>query len=303
MIKDEIIFTDLDLDGCCSYLIYTWFKQSKPKAITLKVSNIREKLLGWLNHNKIENYKRVYFFDLDTTEIKDLIDKPNVVIFDHHKSHINEYDFAKTFIDINQQSCSKFIYQTFRHIYPKINLTKEQKKLIALANDYDCYELKYPESNRLNFYLWYKNGDKLQNFINDFENGFFGFTTEQNKIISYHFYKFKKMRESVDLFKAKLSIAGKEYNFISTFASEYINDLGQYIVDSYECDVCMMINLKNNRVYLRRNKDIDFNLSKFAKKICDGGGHEYAAGGVLNNNVLSLSKQFEPLNRNIVYSG
>ena len=36
--------------------------------------------------------------------------------------------------------------------------------------------------------------------------------------------------------------------------------------------------------------------SKFAKKICDGGGHEYAAGGILNDNVLALSKQFEPLN-------
>ena len=58
----------------------------------------------------------------------------------------------------------------------------------------------------------------------------------------------------------------------------------------------MMINLKNIRVYLRRNRNIDFNLSKFAKKICDGGGHEYAAGGILNNNVLALSKQFEPLN-------
>ena len=96
--KDEIIFTDLDLDGCCSYLIYTWFKQTKPKAVTLKVSNIREKLLGWLNYNKIEDYKRVYFFDLDTTEIKDLIDKENVIIFDHHKSHEDEYSRAKTFI-------------------------------------------------------------------------------------------------------------------------------------------------------------------------------------------------------------
>tara|TARA_Y100000310_G_scaffold202475_1_gene202654 strand:- start:446 stop:1342 length:897 start_codon:yes stop_codon:yes gene_type:complete len=296
MSNEEIIFTDLDFDGCCSYLIYTWFKQAKPKAITLKVSNIREKLLGWLTRNKIEDYKRVYFFDLDTTEIKDLIDKNNVIIFDHHKSHKDEYSHARTYIDVNQTSCSKHLYKTLSHIYPNVNLTVEQKKLIAFANDYDCYELKFPESNKLNFLLWYKNGDKLQNFINDFENGFFGFTNEQNKIISYHFYKFKKMRENINLFQAKLSISGKDYNFISTFANEYINDLGQYIVDEYKCDVCMMINLKNNRVYLRRKRDIDFNLSTFAKKICNGGGHEYAAGGVLNDNVLTLSKQFEPLN-------
>jgi len=295
MSNESIIFTDLDFDGCCSYLIYTWFKQTKPKAVTVKVSNIREKLLGWLTRNKIEDYKRVYFFDLDTTEIKDLIDKSNVLIFDHHKSHKDDYSHARTYIDVNQTSCSKHLYKILSHIYPDVNLTVEQKKLIAFANDYDCYELKFPESNKLNFLLWYKNGDKLQNFINDFENGFFGFTNEQNKIISYHFYKFKKMRENINLFQAKLSISGKDYNFISTFANEYINDLGQYIVDEYKCDVCMMINLKNKRVYLRRKRDIDFNLSTFAKKICNGGGHEYAAGGVLNDNVLALSKQFEPL--------
>ena len=43
MQKDKIIFTDLDFDGCCSYLIYTWFNQTKPTAITLKVSNISTK--------------------------------------------------------------------------------------------------------------------------------------------------------------------------------------------------------------------------------------------------------------------
>ncbi len=296
MATQEIIFTDLDFDGCCSYVIYSWFRQTKPKAVTLKVSNIREKILAWLNYNKFEDYKKVYFFDLDTTDIKDLIDKKNVIIFDHHKSHIDDYSNAKTFINTEQTSCSKHIYQILSRMYPDVNLTKEQKKLITLADDYDCYELKYPESNKLNFLLWYTNGDKLQNFIRDFENGFFGFTDEQNKIISYHFYKFKKLRETVDLFKADLNIVGKSYKFISTFASEYINDLGQYIIETHNCDVCLMINLKNKRVYLRKKRDVDLNLSKFANKICDGGGHDYAAGGHLNEKVMALSKQFEPLN-------
>ena len=91
MSKAEIIFTDLDLDGCCSYLAYCWLTQTKPKAITIKVSSLREKFLAWLKRNKISDYKNVYFFDLDTTEIKDLIDKKNVTIFDHHKSHEEKY--------------------------------------------------------------------------------------------------------------------------------------------------------------------------------------------------------------------
>jgi len=57
-----------------------------------------------------------------------------------------------------------------------------------------------------------------------------------------------------------------------------------------------MINLKNNRVYLRKNRTVELNLGKFAQKICDGGGHEYAAGGKLNETVLALSKKFVPVN-------
>ena len=90
MVKDEIVFTDLDLDGAGSYLVHCWARQNKPNVVTLKVSNLREKFLGWLNHNKLEDYKQVYFFDLDTTEIQDLIDKKNVCIFDHHKTHKEE---------------------------------------------------------------------------------------------------------------------------------------------------------------------------------------------------------------------
>jgi oligoribonuclease NrnB/cAMP/cGMP phosphodiesterase (DHH superfamily) len=293
MAKEELIFTDLDLDGCCSYLVYTWHTQTKPKVITVKVSSLREKFLGWLKKNKISDYKRIYFFDLDTTEIKDLIDKKNVTVFDHHKSHEEEYKNATAIIDKECSSCSKLLYTHFK---VNANLTTEQKKLVALVNDYDCYELKFPESNKLNFLFWYKNGNKLQNFVQDFESGFHGFTTEQNKIISFHFYKFKKLREEVALYKSTLTIAKKEYKFISTFANEYVNDLCQYIIDNNDCDVCLMINLKNNRVYLRKNRKCDLNLGKFANRVCDGGGHEYAAGGELNDNVLALSKQFTPIN-------
>ena len=297
MSKDEIIFTDLDLDGCCSYLVYCWAKQKKPKVVTLKVSNLREKFLGWLNNNKLEDYKQVYFFDLDTTEIQDLIDKKNVCIFDHHKTHKEEiYKNAEYNIDVNETSCSKLIYKYYNTLGSLGNLTTEQKHLIALVNDYDCYELKFPESNKLNFLFWYKNGNKLQNFINDFEHGFHGFTNEQNKIISYHFYKFKKLAEGLQLFECTLPIGGKEYKFVSAFAKEYINDVAQYIIDKTNHDVCMLINLNGKRVYYRKNTNVELDLGKFAKTISNGGGHEYAAGGELTETVLALSKKFVPLN-------
>ena len=57
----------------------------------------------------------------------------------------------------------------------------------------------------------------------------------------------------------------------------------------------MLINSNNKRVYLRRQKTSDMNLGKFAEKICDGGGHQYAAGGMLTEAVKILSKNFQPL--------
>jgi len=293
MVKDEIVFTDLDLDGSCSYLIHCWYTQHKSKAVTIKVSNLRERFLGWLNRHKLEDYKRVYFFDLDTTEIKDLIDKKNVTIFDHHKTHIGDYKNAEYHIDKESPSCSKLLYKHYKSGLG--NLTVEQKHLIALVNDYDCYELKFPESNKLNFLFWYKNGNKLQNFVNDFEHGFHGFTNEQNKIISFHIYKFKKLASSLQLFKCELPINKKKYKFVSAFADEYINDLAQHIINVSDCDVCMLINLKTKRVYFRKNSKADLELGKFAKKICDGGGHDYAAGGELNDVILTLSKGFVPI--------
>ena len=297
MSKDEIIFTDLDLDGCCSYLVHCWASQKKPKAITLKVSNLREKFLSWLNNNKLEDYKQVYFFDLDTTEIQDLIDKKNVCIFDHHKTHKEEiYKNAEYYIDVKESSCSKLIYKHYNTTGSLGNLTTEQKHLIAHVNDYDCYELKFPESNKLNFLFWYKNGNKLQNFINDFEHGFHGFSNEQNKIISYHIYKFKKLAEGLQLFECNLPVGKKEYKFISAFVNQYVNDVAQYIIDKNNHDVCMLINLKNKRVYYRKDTNVDLDLGKFAKTVSNGGGHEYAAGGELTDTVLALSKKFIPLN-------
>ena len=296
MAKDEIIFTDLDLDGAGSYLVHCWAHQKKPNVVTLKVSNLREKFLNWLNHHKLEDYKQVYFFDLDTTEIQDLIDKKNVCIFDHHKTHKEEiYKNAEYYIDHNATSCSKILYKHYSTVGLLGNLTVEQKHLIALVNDYDCYELKFPESNKLNFLFWYKNGNKLQNFINDFEHGFHGFTNEQNKIITYHLYKFKKFVEDLQLFTSDIPIAKKPYTFVSAFADQYINDVAQHIINTTKCDVCMLINLKNKRVYFRKKKNTDLDLGKFAKKICNGGGHEYAAGGELSDTVLALSKKFEPV--------
>ena len=62
MAKDEIVFTDLDLDGAGSYLVHCWAQQKKPNVVTLKVSNLREKFLKLLKF--MRNKKRIKILSL-----------------------------------------------------------------------------------------------------------------------------------------------------------------------------------------------------------------------------------------------
>ena len=290
-----VIFTDFDLDGVGSYLAFKWLTGiSDADVIPLKVSNLREKLLSWLNNNSFENYSKVYFFDLDTTAVGDLIDRPNVSIFDHHETHTYQYKQAKAEILVTT-SCTKLIYNRLKDKGNKLN--NEQLELLALVDDYDSYTLKYENSYNLNILFWYYNSNRVEFFAERFKNGFDGFTSPELNLIKSYVRKFKKYYNDLRLYYAEIPIKDRSYKFISAFADKHINDVAHYILQENKdkCDVVMLINSNNKRVYLRRQKTSDMNLGKFAEKICDGGGHQYAAGGMLTEAVKILSKNFQPL--------
>jgi len=290
-----VIFTDFDLDGVGSYLAFKWLTGiTDEDVIPLKVSNLREKILSWLNHNTFESFDKVYFFDLDTTAIGDLIDKPNVRIFDHHETHTYEYKQAKAEILVTT-SCTKLIYNRLKD--KGNNLNNKQLELLALVDDYDSYTLKFEDSYKLNILFWYYNSNRLPYFAERFKDGFDGFTNPEKNLIKSYIRKFEKYYNDLRLYYAEIPIKNKTYKFISAFVDKHVNDVAHSILQKNKdkCDVVMMINSNNKRVYLRRQKESDLNLGKFAEKICDGGGHNYAAGGTLTETVKTLSKDFQPL--------
>lgn len=290
-----VIFTDFDLDGVGSYLAFKWLTGiTDEDVIPLKVSNLREKILSWLNHNTFESFDKVYFFDLDTTAIGDLIDKPNVRIFDHHETHTYEYKQAKAEILVTT-SCTKLIYNRLKD--KGNNLNNKQLELLALVDDYDSYTLKFEDSYKLNILFWYYNSNRLPYFAERFKDGFDGFTNPEKNLIKSYIRKFEKYYNDLRLYYAEIPIKDKMYKFISAFVDKHVNDVAHSILQKNKdkCDVVMMINSNNKRVYLRRQKESDLNLGKFAEKVCDGGGHKYAAGGTLTETVKTLSKDFQPL--------
>ena len=133
-----IVFTDFDLDGAGCYLTYKWFNSDKTTdVIPLKVTNLREKILSWLNSNSFETYKQIYFFDIDTTAVADLIDRPNVTIIDHHETHTHKYkqENGKAF------SYFSIIAKNFLILYNNGNY-KKFKRHMSVDDDEIVYERK-----------------------------------------------------------------------------------------------------------------------------------------------------------------
>ena len=61
------IFTDCDLDGTGSYLVFEWMSRARniPYSV-VTVNRLLGEVKRWLKSNSFEQYKKVYFFDLDT---------------------------------------------------------------------------------------------------------------------------------------------------------------------------------------------------------------------------------------------
>lgn len=290
-----VVFTDLDLDGAGSLLTFKWFHPNHQiDTVGLKVSNLRDKLLSWLKTNSFESYDEVYFFDLDTSSVGDLIDRENVTIIDHHGTNTYNYKSANTDLVVTT-STSKLIYNKYKK-ESKIKLSFSQVELLSLIDDYDSYTLKFANSYSLDILFWYYSGDRISHFCERFKEGFKDFTDQEKVLINTYRKRFAKYYRQLRLYDADISIKGKQYKFISTFVDKYVNDVAHCVIrDNEQCDITMLINPKSKRVYFRKRKGIDVNLGKLAAALCEGGGHEYAAGGVLNERIKILSKDFQPI--------
>ena len=147
----------------------------------------------------------------------------------------------------------------------------------------------------LNFLYRNYQGDRLQKFVSDFSSGFHGFTDKQKAIIQFYNNKLKNIKSELQVFGADVPIKNKKYKFVSTFANECINEVAEHIIDDNSADVGLVVNLRSNKISFRKNKQIDLDLSRLAKKFTGGGGHSYAAGGQMTKDFLTFSKVFQPI--------
>jgi len=297
--KGYFVFTDCDLDGAGSYIVFNWLaKQADIPYMVCRVNDLEKKLVGWLKHNKFEDYSRVYFFDLDvsTDAIRDLIDKPNVVVVDHHESNIEsdvKFEHAHLVVEDTTSTC-KLLYKTFKDKAPE--LTKEQKLFIYLVDDYDSYTLRLPQSKQLNDIFWSYQGNRVEKLQRDFPAGFTGFNKFHENTLIIKEKDIAKIKSESEMFVGEITTKKNTYKVGSIIGTKYINELADYVSETTNSDVALVVNTSSGKVSFRkRNDEVDLSMVKLASMVTEeSGGHDAAAGGLICDKFMEFTKRLSP---------
>jgi len=290
------VFTHWDLDGVTSYLVLTWaLGQSLPYVATTS-QRFRTDFTNWLISNNIEDYDKIYITDLDVSEHKDLIDKKNMFIIDHHSSHKPEYKNAIAVVK-DYPSAAELIYKIFKKLNNLV-LNDAQKKMIILTSDYDSYTLDIPDSHKLNTLFWNVN-KAFDTFVKTFAKGFYGFSLEHENVIKFYNNKIEQIKQNLQVYAGKFKIQDKERYVCATFTEKNINDVSDVLLKDFKADISIVVNTKENHVSFRRAKEInDVNLAKLAEKLGSPGatgGHEYAAGCSITKTFMEFTKALKQI--------
>jgi len=286
--KKYFVWTHYDLDGIMCYLLLKWFLKIDIEFKSTLPKKFRDDYTQWMANNTTQ-YDKIFITDLDIAEHADLVDKPNVIIIDHHKSHNDNFNYKHATTVIRPEtSAAKLLYKTFKDKFEDITIP--QKKLLLLVDDYDCYKLDLPDSRKLNILFWNSN-NAFETFVKDFNHGFTMFNVQQETAIKYHLEKIQKIFNEAPIYSGNITIQGKKRSVCATFVNKYINDIVDMVYDKYKSDLIIVVNTNQQSVHFRRGKHCtDLDVSEFAKKIADGGGHEFAGGGKITENFMQFTK-------------
>jgi len=295
--EDLYLFTDCDIDGAgCYYVLRKVIGNNFTHKQTSE-KKFRDDFISLPNKDK---YKKIYICDLAVIEQNlDVIDLPNIVFINHR----NTEQYSSLPIKYMRQesqdspSCTLLLYKKLKEKF-KAPFTRNQKILISLINDYDSYNLTFPESKKLHYlFNTYESGNnsKLEKFYNTFENGFEQFTDTQENAINNITNKIEKTFNELKVFMGNIKISSNNIKICSTFNSIFPSEICDMLIKAYDCDIAISVNINTSNVSIRKKKTCCVDLGAFAKKIFDGGGDACVAGGKITKTFLELTKLLYPI--------
>lgn len=285
-----LVLTDSDLDGAGSALFIKWLY--KDKLTEFVVIEVTETILineFTSREQTLDGFDKVFILDLDLKEehIR-VVDKPGVVIFDHHNCHSKNkhlYNHAKVIVE-PYSSCMELMRDKFSNT---LTLTPQQEELVKYVDDYDSFKLQYGDSLKLNAVHSTYNRPKAIKFIEAFEAGFRPYNIYEKNSMKLFLKKFKDQLQN-QVFIGKI----KDYKVVSVFANFAVSEVAHYLITKHNADIGIVVNLDAKVVSFRRSKTCEADVSILAKTLCNGGGSAAAGGGDLTPEFASITKNFTP---------
>jgi len=290
MMTKIFVWSDGDLDGAGCLLALKWLYEREGIIVDSKSTRNGATLLltlaDWLEAHYHE-YDRIFICDmsLDEDTIR-VVDKEKVVVIDHHKSHEDlKHNYSKAKVIIQEHtSAADLIRKKFRL---DERLDDEEKKFLDCVDDYDSYQLKIPESIKLNILLKKHKWDK---FIKDFDGGLREFTDAEKQLIGVFFKSLRHQLDTTEYYRGEI----KGYDCIAVNFEKYSSEMAHIVLNRTGADICFCINLRYASVSLRKKLGCPVKLNVLAENFCNGGGHEYSAAGKLTEEFAKLTKHFKP---------
>jgi oligoribonuclease NrnB/cAMP/cGMP phosphodiesterase (DHH superfamily) len=287
-----LIFTDSDLDGAGSALLLKEVFAGHDVIIveTTEYSILNEFKNRW---NTLDHFDKIFVCDLSLNEEQAIaINRENVVVVDHHETHArfaDKYTKAKSIVT-PYSSNTKLVFDKFRS---KIEVTPAKEALVGLIDQYDSWSFDFPRElapAQLNAIFNVYNRPKVEKFIESFKDGLRDYTPQEKGAIKLHFKRFVEQLEN-----PKFAGMIKDFKVVSTFITAQVNEVANYMLDKYDADIAIMVNLDIKVVSFRKKKGVQLDLGKLAEKLCDGGGSHILAGGKLTDTFATFTKTLTPI--------
>jgi hypothetical protein len=240
------------------------------------------------NNKNLKKYDVVFAVDLFLKEEDlPLVDKDNVIYITKVDCITN---LCKTIKAV--QSCTATLYKLLKN---KLDITKEQKLLAGYVIDAASFTRNFPKSE--SYSILCSNMGVLS-FVHEFAQGHKIFSKEQSALIYNHKLDSERYIKDLSYYSTKIPISvdntSKEVLFIGTFANKFIDEVTSSIYEQYpDCEVSFIVNTETERVYFRRRPDSVVKLNLLAKKLCNGGGLEYASSGRMTDDFINFTKRFQ----------
>lgn len=277
------VWSNSDMDGACStILLGNIFPNMDYKSVFF--GDFLKQYEEWTN---IDDYDAVFVVGmvLDQSLINKIDDRRVIFISDRSEK-LNVFDSKLICEEIT--SCSKLIYKKFKN---KLEFTVDLKKLILYVDDYNCYTLKYKESEYLNGIYRNTRYNRFNGFVKRFWDGYDGLSDKEMESAESFFTAIENEYISLDKFEGTF----KGWSVIATFSKLPVNEIAKKLIDNHIHDVMVVVNPDTQFVSFRKRPESTADIAFMAENLCNGGGSANASGGKINQKFLEFSTKLDQL--------